>query len=163
VEGVIAADTLAETVEASTVKGGVTMRKVLVAALVGALAFLTFTTGCGSPPEPTATVTVTKTVTAATSTVGPKHGPAGEGGSSGYKLGETIKFADATFTVNKVDVTDTVQLNHGGEIRADAGEELVIVYGHYVNTTGQPQNYCGSTLGDTMYVDIYDTNGSKMS
>ena len=59
---VIAADNLAETVEAPTVKGGVTMRNVLVAALVGALAFLTFTTRCGSPSEPTATVTVTKTV-----------------------------------------------------------------------------------------------------
>lgn len=67
-------------------------------------------------------------------------------------------------TFKSVEVLDSVQLTSGGAITADPGEELVIVYGHYLNTTGQPQSYCGSTLGDTMYgPKVFDTNGSEMS
>ena len=60
-------------------------------------------------------------------------------------------------------MVDSVPLTLGGKITADAGEELVIVYGHYVNNTGQPQILCGETLGDTMYDNVFDTNGSKTS
>lgn len=135
--------------------------------LIGLLTVTSLSTsliGCGSGDSSTiATRTVTETVTVSVGAPVLGGSPPVAANRSEYKLGDAFDFASAKITVTKVDTTDTVALEDGGAMTADPGEQLVIVHGHYVNNTGQPQGYCGSTLGDTMYVKVFDTNGSQTS
>lgn len=78
-----------------------------------------------------------------------------------YEIGEPFEFEDTALTVTGVEVVSEIATRDGGVLRADDGEELVLVETEYMNLGRESVDLTCSGLRD-LYLQAFDTDGREM-
>lgn len=79
-----------------------------------------------------------------------------------YELGERFEFEDSALTIEKVEVSDTIETNEGGPLVAEDGELLVLVSMRYENLGRSGVDLSCSGLND-LYFTAYDSEMREMA
>lgn len=112
-------------------------RTAAVAAAFGVALLVAGCSGTGGAPEaPVQAATGVATEDAAEPSPEPSETPAPtpEADPDLFYLGESVTYAGITLTVNKVEVLPSIPTNDGSSLDAAAGEQLVLVSTHFVNS-----------------------------
>ncbi|WP_333811127.1 hypothetical protein [Timonella senegalensis] len=123
-----------------------------------------------SEPQPTVTVTepgptVTVTESATPEAIDEETSAADEMSPDGYpihKVGKTVTFEGMTLTVKSAKVLDALPQAEGGPVKAEPGEQFVLVKTEFVNNSQQLVDLSCSGM-PTVYMQGWDTENREMA